>query len=429
MKSLSPSEFARALYSFATELAKTYRSITGNGVRETLALIQKLIPLTVHEVPTGTQTLDWNVPKEWNIRDAYVIDPEGKKILDFKTNYLHVLGYSIPIDQTVSLKELDQHLYSLPEQPDAIPYVTSYYEERWGFCIAHRERALLKPGQYRVVIDSELKDGSLTYGEYIVPGKTEKEILLSTYTCHPNMGNDNISGMTITTFLAQWLGEKPRHYTYRVVFVPETIGSIVYMSKHLHEMRERCVAGFNITCVGDEGRFSFLPSRAGDTLADRIALRTLKNEHPDFIHYSFLDRGSDERQYCSPAADLPIVSIMRSKYGTYPEYHTSLDDLDFVTPTGLSGSYDVLKKCLETLENNKVYRATTIGEPQLSKRGLYSTLSVRGSANDAKHMMDFLAYADGTRDLAALAEIIRASATDITLLADKLLAAGLIVVV
>ena len=360
------------------------------------------------EVPSGTKCFDWEVPREWNIREAYIIDPETKKICDFKESNLHVMGYSIPIDKTVSLDDLQKHLYSLPGQPDAIPYVTSYYKERWGFCITHEERTKLKQGEYKVFIDSDMKDGHLTYGELIIPGKKDKEIFLSTYLCHPSMANNELSGPVVTTFIAKWLSVlKTRKYTYRIIIIPETIGSITYLSRNYVEMKNKVIAGFNVTCIGDERAFSFIPSRQGNSLSDNAALHVLKHLHPDFITYSFLDRGSDERQYCSPGIDLPVCSIMRTKYGCYPEYHTSLDDLKFITPEGLLGGYEVLKKTIECIEANEILKTTVYCEPQLSKRGLYPTISTKRSGDRIRNMMNFLAYSDGSSNTIEIAEKIR----------------------
>ena len=417
------------MYALAERLFPLCRSITGRGVRETLRTLQEYIPLTIHEVPSGTKVFDWTIPKEWNIRDAYIITPEGEKIASFKKNNLHVVGYSIPVDEEIALTELQEHLYSLEEQPDAIPYVTSYYKERWGFCLSHRERQSLKNGTYRAVINSELKDGSLTYGELIIPGKSKKEIFLSTYVCHPSMANNELSGPVVAMYLAKWVVTAPRKYTYRIIFIPETIGSLTYLSQHVEEMKENMIAGFNLTCMGDDRSFSYLPSRDGATRADKVAVRILKSRHPEFITYSYLaGRGSDERQYCSPGVDLPVVSIMRSKYGRYPEYHTSLDDMSVVSPEGLQGAYDVLKECLETLEANPAYRASHLGEPQLGKRGLYPTLSKKGGVGySAQTLLDVLAYADGTNDAAAFRELLHDSEAELQVALDALLVAKLIV--
>lgn len=409
------------MYQLMKRLFPICRSITGNGIRETLKIIQEYIPISIHEVPTGTKVLDWEVPKEWNIKDAYIMNEAGERIIDFQRNNLHVVGYSTPINRVVTLEELQEHLYSIEEQPNAIPYVTSYYKERWGFCISDDQRKKLKSGNYKVVIDSELKEGHLTYGELIIPGDTEKEIFFSTYVCHPSMANNELSGPVLATYLAKWIGSKPRRYTYRIILVPETIGSITYISRNLEQMKKNIIAGFNLTCVGDNRAFSFLESRYANSLADRVALNILKNRHPDFVYYSFLTRGSDERQYCSPGVDLPVVSIMRTKYGVYPEYHTSLDNLELVTEQGLQGSFDVYKDCIELLENNETYKVNCLGEPQLGKRNLYPTLSSKGSSNTVRDMLNFLTYADGTNDLIEISEIIKVPVWDLYPIIEKLL--------
>jgi len=419
----------KKIYELTSNLVSICRSITGQGVRETLGLIQKRIPLKIYEVPSGTQAFDWTVPREWNIKDAYVINPQGKKIVDFKKNSLHVVGYSIPVDKEVTLSELLDHLYSIEDQPEAIPYVTSYYKERWGFCIKHNEKKKLEEGKYRVFIDSEIKDGFLNFGEIVISGKSKKEIFLSTYICHPVMANNESSGPAVMTFLVKWIMSQPREFTYRIVFVPETIGSIVYLSKNYKKMKENIIAGFNITCVGDDRNYSFLPSRKGDTLSDKAALNVLKFKHPNFIHYSFLDRGSDERQYCSPGIDLPVVSIMRSKYCEYPEYHTSLDNLDFISPEGLEGAYDVLRECLDAVENNKYYRIKCLGEPQLGKRNLYPTISTKSSKSQVKAMMDFIAYADGSNNLIDISNIINVSTSNLLPIIESLKGVGLLEII
>ena len=402
------------------------RSITGDGVRETLRIISDIIPLTIQEVPTGTAAFDWAVPKEWNIRDAYIADENGNKIVDFRKNNLHVVGYSVPVDKWITLPELQEHLHSLPEQPNAIPYVTSYYKERWGFCISHDERAKLKDGKYHVYINSTLEEGSLTYGECLLKGETEQEVFLSTYVCHPSMANNEMSGPVVTAFIAKWLLSLPRKYTYRIIFIPETIGSITYLSRNLDTMKKNVLAGFNISCVGDDRAYSYVASRYENTLADKVASNVLSLKHPKFIKYSFLDRGSDERQYCSPGVDLPLVTLSRSKYGEYPEYHTSLDNLDIVTPEGLLGGYELIQDCINIIENNRVFRVNCYGEPQLGKRGLYPNLSTKNSGASVETMMDFIAYADGNNDLLQISNIIRKPVREIVPIAEKLLEAGLL---
>jgi aminopeptidase-like protein len=396
------------MHAWMRDLFPIPRSITGPGVRATLAYLSELMPdLQVHEVPSGTQAFDWVVPEEWSIRDAWIEDEHGWRFAEFSVNNLSVVGYSTPIDAWMDLEDLQTHLHSLPEQPTAIPYVTSYYERRWGFCLTHNERLNLRPGRYRAVIDSELKPGVLNYAELIVPGESDKEILLSTYICHPSMANNELSGPVVTTALARWLSSlNHRRNTYRIIFIPETIGSIIYLSRHLEYLQKHVIAGFNITCIGDDRCYTYLPSRAGTTLADRAALHVLNHIAPDFKRCTWLDRGSDERQYCAPGVDLPIATIMRTRYGDYPEYHTSLDDLSVVTPAGLEGGFTALQRAIEIFEHDDVYKTAVLCEPQLGKRGLYPTLSTADSDKHVATMMDLISYCDGTRTLLDIAELI-----------------------
>jgi aminopeptidase-like protein len=400
----SEGQFAHDL---ATRLWPIPRSITGNGVRETLGILQEYLPgLTINEVPTGTQVFDWQVPDEWNVTSAQLIGPDDKVIADWADCNLHVVGYSVPVDVELNLEELQSHLHSIPEQPDAIPYMTSYYNRTWGFCLTHDQREALKPGMYRAVVKATLQPGSLTYGELMIPGESDDEIFISTYVCHPSMANNELSGPVVSTAVARHLQEQPnRHYTYRFAFVPETIGALTYSSINREKLRENVVAAFNLTCIGDDRAFTYLASREGNLRLDRIAKRVLRSRD-NVVQYTYLIRGSDERHYGAPGMDLPIISLMRSRYADYPEYHTSLDDLiNVVTPTGLQGGFDMVRECLEALENKPVFFATQIGEPQLGRRGLYHLIMGKTIENEVMLRTDILAYADGHHDIDDMSEL------------------------
>ena len=421
----------KEIYKFALELWPINRSITGEGTRQTLRKISKHIPhLKIKSVPSGTQVFDWTVPKEWNVKKAYIITPDGKKICNFLENNLHLVGYSIPFEGSLSLEELKKHLYTLPDQPNAIPYITSYYEERWGFCITQEQFDSLENGIYKVVIDSTLLDGELNYGELLIKGKSDKEIFLSTYICHPSMANNELSGPTVVTFLSKWLQEiSETNYSYRIIFIPETIGSITYLSLNYKNMKNKIFAGFNVSCVGDDRTYSYIPSRDGNTVSDLIAKHVLKWIDNDFVQYNWLDRGSDERQYCAPGIDLPIASILRTKYGEYPEYHTSLDNLEnVVTPKGLNGGYFAIRKAIEAIERNKNYKVSVLCEPYMSKRGLYPTLSTKETAKEVSLMMNFISYCDGKSSLLEIAESLNVPIWDLYDTVDKLHGESLIVV-
>ena len=395
------------IHQFARELWPINRSITGEGVRETLKKISVHLPkLKIKSVSTNTKVFDWIVPKEWSVAEAYIVKPSGEKICDFSKNNLHLVGYSIPFEGEISFDELIKHLYTLPDQPNAIPYVTSYYKDRWGFCLSQDQFNALENGTYKVVIKSTLFDGELNYGELLIKGKSDKEIFLSTYICHPSMANNELSGPTVVTFLAKWLQEiSETNFSYRIIFIPETIGSISYLSKNHKVMKNKIFAGFNVSCVGDNRAYSYLPSRNGKTVSDMIAKHVLKWIDPNFIEYSWLDRGSDERQYCAPGIDLPIASILRTKYAKYPEYHTSLDNLEnVVTPEGLDGGYWAIRKAIEAIEKNKKYKTTVFCEPQMGKRGLYPTLSNKAEKKEVQIMMDFVSFCDGKTSLLEIAE-------------------------
>ncbi len=417
------------MYGLCERMFPICRSITGNGVRETFRLIQEelgSIKIDMFEIPSGTKVLDWTVPKEWNINDAYIITPSGKKICSFRENNLNILHYSVPVDMDVSLEELKEHLTTLKEQPDLIPYASSYYKERWGFCIAYNEYTALEEGTYHVYIDSTLEPGSLTYGEILFPGETEDEIMFSSYTCHPSMANNECSGPSLITELAKYIAAmKKRRFSYRLVLAPETIGAITYISRNLETLQKRVKAAFNLTCVGDDRTYSIVHSRYADTLADKVLDNVLKYHCPDYDSYSYISRGSDERQYQAPGVDIPMVCFCRSKYHIYPEYHTSADNLDLISPEGLQGSFDVMVKCIEALEHNRKYRIKTLGEPQLGKRGLVPTMSSKETYQQTLALKDLIAYADGSNDLVDISNIIGHPVEVLIPLAEKLVEAEL----
>lgn len=418
-----------AIHAFARSLWALPRSISGDGLRATLRAIQQINPsLKLIEVASGTTALDWIVPDEWRIGEAWIEGPDGQRIVDVRDSTLHVVGYSTAVDQTLSLQALQENLHSLPEQPDAIPYVTSYYKRRWGFCLSQRQRDNLSEGSYRVHIDAQHFAGSISLGEILIPGDSTEEILLSTYCCHPAMANNELSGPCLLAYLAQWISALPRRrYSYRIVFVPEMIGSIAYLSRKLEALRSNVVAGFNLSCVGDERTWSYLPSRSGDTLADRVALHALRHLTPRFDRYSWLDRGSDESNYCAPGIDLPVASVMRSKYGTYPEYHTSLDTLDdVVTATGLGQSFAMYRQMVGILEQNCYPRALVLGEPQLGRRGLYPSLSGKATPKAVRTMLDLISYADGQHSLLDIADQCDVPVWDLLPILDTLCDAGVL---
>ncbi len=409
------SSIGQSMYDFATELFPINRSITGEGVRQTLKMCSDRIAgddgitFEIKNVASGTQVFDWNVPKEWKINAAYIEDEAGNHIVDMAVSNLHVMGYSTPIDEWVDLEELKQHIFTLPDQPDIVPYVTSYYKERYGFCMSQNQMDSLKPGKYHMYIDSQLFEGNLTYAELVLPGESDEEIFFSTYDCHPSMANNEVSGPVLMCELIKYVKTiQNRHYTYRFIIIPETIGSITYIAtdNHLQHMKQHIVAGFNISCVGDDRDYSIVHSKYADTLADRVLTNVLKTHtEGKYSDYSFLKRGSDERQYNSAGVDLPVVCFCRSKFGEYPEYHTSADDMTLVSPEGFQGAYDVVTQVVDALENNKTFVMTVPCEPQLGKRGLFPTVSKKGSYDAVMAMMYFMTYADGRNDLIGISEI------------------------
>ncbi len=371
LQSSSNSEIGEKLYQLISELYPICRSITGNGFRETLKIIHKHIPLEIHEVPTGAKVFDWTIPKEWNIKDAYIKNSQGEKIVDFANSNLHVMNYSIPVHKKVSLPELKEHLFTIPESPDWIPYRTSYYQEMWGFCLSHNQYLQLQDEEYEVHIDSSLEPGHLSYGEYFIPGKTTDEVLISCHACHPSLCNDNLSGISIAVFLAKHLSQFTPHYSYRFIFIPGTIGSITWLSIN-EENISQIKHGLVLTCLGDNGHFTYKKSRRGDADIDNIVSYVLSNSAQEDNVIDFFPYGYDERQYCSPGFNLPIGCLMRSPHNCFPEYHTSADDLNFVQPQYLAESFSICISIVDILENNQIYYNTNPKcEPQLGKRGLY----------------------------------------------------------
>ena len=422
-------EFGASMFELAEELWPLNRSLTGAGNRETLHILKREFPgLVVHEVPSGTEAFDWTVPDEWAIRAAWIKAPSGEVFCNFADNNLHVVGYSEPVHKTIPLAELQEHLYSLPEQPDAIPYVTSYYNRHWGFCLSQERRAQLEEGDYEVFIDSDLVPGSLSFGEIIIPGDEPSEVLLSTYICHPSMANNELSGVVLALQLAKWLESLPsRKHTYRILFVPETIGPIVYLSKHLEHLKKHVIAGYVLTCVGDDRSYSYIPSRNGETLADKVALHVLKHLDPNFSQYTWAERQSDERQYCAPHVDLPVASIMRTKYGSYPEYHTSLDTLGkVVTPEGLAGAMLAYMGAIQILELDFYPIVATICEPQLGKYNLYPKISKKGNYENTLLMRNLLSRSDGDGRLSDIAREFSTPFGELFVLARELREKGLL---
>lgn len=399
------------LIKFCQDLYRIPRSITGHGVQYTLNYIKSYVPIEIKNVKSGTKVFDWEIPPEWNINKAYVINLKTKKkVIDFENHNLHIMGYSKAINQIMTFDELDKKLHYLKEQPNAIPYVTSYYKKRWGFCVSFNDyKKLDRNAKYQVVIDSNFKEnGNLTYGELLIKGKSDEEIFFSTYVCHPQMVNNELSGPAVLTGIAKTLINRTNHYSYRFVFIPETIGSITYLSKNLNHLKKYVVGGYNVTCVGDERAWGLIPSRYGNNISDKIAYHVLKSHYPNFTHYSWLDRGSDERQYCAPGIDLPISSVTRSKYGEYPEYHTSLDNFDLVTKKGLTESLEFYLKCINIFEKNFINpKMNVLCEPNLGKRGLYSTLSTKNSGKIERNMSNFISFCDGTNSILDISELCK----------------------
>lgn len=407
----------KEIESYFDRLWPICRSITGNGLRQSLKIIGELIPLELTEVPTGTTVFDWTIPKEWNISNAYIITPEGKKIADFKNNNLHIVNYSVPINVELSFQELEKHLHYIEEMPDAIPYITSYYKENWGFCLSYNEFISLKrEGTYKVLIESTLTNGSLTYGECVLKGETEKEVLFSTYLCHPSMANNELSGPLVQAFLYQQIAAIPnRRYTYRFLFAPETIGVIAFLSKHGMSLKENLAAGYVLTCCGDNADFVYKRSKQVNSVADKIAEHVLKHQSIGYKIIPFSVGGSDERQYCSPGFNLPVGSLTRSMYQQYKEYHTSLDNKSFISFAAMEKTIQVYLQFVKALELNRIYtNKIPYCEPQLGKRGLYPSSVNPSYARFSMHnRMHLLTYADGVKDLIEIAELKNISVFDL----------------
>jgi aminopeptidase-like protein len=415
------------MYQLIEALYPICRSITGNGVRQTLSLIEQHIPVTVHEVPTGTQVFDWTVPKEWNISEAFIKDAQGNKIVDFEKSNLHVLNYSVPIEARLSLQELKPHLFTLPDHPDWIPYRTSYYKETWGFCLSHKLYEQLEDGEYEVRIDSSLVDGHLTYGEYFIPGQTDEEVLFSCHVCHPSLCNDNLSGIALMAFIAKYLSRQKLRYSYRFLFIPGTIGSITWL--HINEANVYKIKhGIVVQCVGDGGRFSYKKSRKGNAEIDRAVINVLQHTEQEYNVIEFYPYGYDERQYCSPGFNLAVGSLSRTTHGRYPEYHTSADNLDLVRPEYLTASLSKYLAVVNVLENNVKYlNQNPKGEPQLGKRGLYTSVGAQDKQPvDQMALLWVLNLSDGEHSLLDISERSGLDFHSIKVAAHALLESGLL---
>ncbi|MFF4470341.1 DUF4910 domain-containing protein [Streptomyces sp. NPDC001599] len=415
------------MYALVERLYPLCRSITGDGVRATLDIVDEYLPLHMHEVPTGTQVLDWTVPQEWNIRDAYVADATGRRVVDFAASSLHVLGYSVPVSATMPLAELRPHLHTLPDQPSLVPYRTSYYRPEWGFCLAQETLDAMPEGEYEVRIDSTLADGHLTYAEHVVRGQVPDEVLVSCHTCHPSLANDNLAGIAVATFLARELAERNPYYTYRFVFAPGTIGAITWLARN-RERVERVKHGLVLACAGDPGQVTYKQSRRGDAEIDRVLRHVLTASGRPHRVSEFTPYGYDERQYCSPGFDLGVGSLTRTPYAGYPEYHTSADNLDFVSPAAMADTLAVCREAISVLDRNRRYvNLSPYGEPQLGRRGLYDSLGGRSDAKQAQMaMLWVLNLSDGGHSLLDVAEKSGLAFETVAEAADALHGAGLV---
>jgi len=424
---IDPTEVGEPMYELVRKLYPICRSITGNGVRETLRQVGEHIPLKVYEVPTGTRVFDWTVPKEWNIRDAYVKDSDGIKVIDFKESNLHILNYSTPIRKRMLLADLREHLYTLPAHPDRIPYKTSYYQERWGFCLSQNQLDRLREGLYEVVIDASLTEGHLTYGECYFPGASSDEVLISCHMCHPSLCNDNLSGIALSTFLARHLHGRPLRYSYKFIFIPGTIGAITWLALN-ENATDRIKHGLVVANVGDSGKMNYKKSRRGDAEIDRAVEHVLKHSGSPYEIIDFSPYGYDERQFCSPGFNLPMGSLTRTPWGRYPEYHTSADDLSLVQPRYLADSCKTYFSVLDILENNICYlNQNPKCEPQLGKRGLYRTMGGNVESKEGElAMLWVLNLSDGHHSLLEIAERSKLAFPAVRTAARALETAGLL---
>lgn len=424
---IDPTAAGRELHSLVARWYPICRSITGDGLREQLRRIGEIVPLDIHEVATGTPAFDWTAPLEWNIRDAFIKDMAGRRVIDFQAHNLHVLGYSLPVHRNMSLAELKEHCFTIPEQPERIPYRTSYYKENWGFCLTQQQFDALKDGEYEVCIDSTLDHGALTYGECVLPGESGEEVLISAHSCHPSLANDNLSGIAVAVLLARTIRETEHRYTYRFLFAPGTIGAIVWLA--INEDRvHRIKAGLVLACLGDSGATTYKRTRQGDAEIDRVVSHVLAHSgHPSSM-VEFSPYGYDERQYGSPGFNLPVGCLMRTPPGKYSEYHTSADNLDLVRPEFLADSFLKLVQIIETLEGNRSYRSLNPKcEPQLGRRGLYASIGGRTDAKAAEMaLLWVLNYSDGAHSLLDVAESGHYPFDCVREAADRLLEAGLL---
>tara|TARA_E500000178_G_scaffold356577_1_gene435653 strand:+ start:4298 stop:5593 length:1296 start_codon:yes stop_codon:yes gene_type:complete len=395
------------------------RSITGDGVRKTLNIYKEFFPdLKIRKIPCGKKVFDWVIPPEWNIKDAYVIDKNGKKIIEFKKNNLHIVNYSIPINKLISKQKFLNHIHSLPKQPDAIPYVTSYYKKIWGFCITDKQKKRIikfynNKDKFKVVIKSKFKNnGNLNYGEILIKGKSKKEILISTYICHPSMANNELSGSIVALSLISHFKRKRINKSLRFIFIPETIGSVAYISTNFKKLKKFTIGGYNLSCIGDEKSYSCILSKYQNSIIDNALIESYKKLKIRYKKYSFLQRGSDERQFNSPGVDIPVATICRSKFFEYPEYHTSLDNFNIVTLKGLRGGFSVVKKAINILQKKIIPESRILCEPKLSKRGLHHDLSIKsnyGYKSMRKNLLSFIQYSDGKNDIEDIQKLLKIS--------------------